>query len=202
MNSRERSDQGAMVKKCLAGFFVVLSGLMLCSTSWAGRSYITDEFRVSLRRGPSEEHKILRFIPSGLPVETYETQEGWTRVRVTEGDDDIRDGWVLTRYLLNRLPWEAQAKSLAEENARLKEELARIDQTWADKIAKEQSLTKELKKNYETAQENVNRLSEENEILTTSRRSKWFTAGSLVLFSGLLVGRLIGKEPKRRRLSF
>lgn len=170
--------------------------------TWASRAYVTDSFRISLRRGPTIENKILRFIPSGLPVEIHETLNGWSRVRLLEDDDGILEGWVLSRYLVKRLPWADQARTLKEENARLKEKLAVIDKKWEEKIHREQGLTERLKSNYEAARKTAQKLSEENEILRSSKRNKWFTTGGLVLFSGLVVGLLVGKQPRRRRLSF
>ena len=58
------------------GFIVYTAlGLLLAQTSWAGKAYVTDSFRISLRRGPTIENKILRFVSSGLPVEVLESQE-------------------------------------------------------------------------------------------------------------------------------
>ena len=184
---------------------VVLAALGLClisQTSWASRAFVTDNFRISLRRGPTIENKILRFIPSGLPVEVEETQDGWSRVHVLEGEDGILEGWVLSRYLINRLPWEDQTKPLQEENAQLKEKLATIDEKWEDKIRREQGLSQTLKADYESAREIALKLTEENEMLKSSKRHKWFTTGGLVLLSGLVVGLFIGKQPRKRRLSF
>jgi SH3 domain protein len=180
----------------------ILCFMVPCSQSWAAKAYVTDSFRISLRRGPSIENKILRFIPSGLPVKINETQDGWSHIRLLEAEDGILEGWVLSRYLVKRLPWEVQANRFKEESGRLKEKLARIDDKWASTIKDERNYTQELKKKYEVAQREVQRLSEENEILKSSQRNKWFTTGGLVLLSGLLVGLLVGKPPKRRRLSF
>jgi SH3 domain protein len=185
--------------------FFVLAALgfsLIAQTSWASRAFVTDNFRISLRRGPSIENKILRFVPSGLPVEILETQDGWSRVKILEGEDAILEGWVLSRYLVNRLPWENQAKNLQEQNAELKEKLATLDQRWENKIRREQSLSQELKKEFELAREKAQTLAEENDILKSAKRQKWFTTGGLVLFSGLVVGLLVGKQPRRRRLSF
>ncbi|MCK4728329.1 MAG: hypothetical protein KAT27_05355, partial [Desulfobacterales bacterium] len=60
---------------------------LMVQTSWADKAYVTDWFRISLRRGPSIENKILKFLPSGLPVEVLESQEGWNRVRLLEGEE-------------------------------------------------------------------------------------------------------------------
>ena len=184
-------------------FFLVTLGIScIAQSSWASKAFVTDSFRISLRRGPSIENKILRFIPSGLPVKIYETQEGWSRVRILEEKEGVLEGWVLSRYLVRRLPWQDQAAVLKKENALLKEKLATINQKWEEKIRTQQGSTEELKKNYEIVRKTANELTQENEILKSSKRNKWFTAGGLVLFSGLVVGMFLGKQPRRRRLSF
>jgi len=109
--------------------FIIPAILGIClmgQTSWAERAYVTDSFRISLRRGPSIENKILKFLPSGLPVEISESQDGWSRVQLSENGRTYMQGWVLSRYLVTRLPWKVQAESLKKENARLKEKLTRI----------------------------------------------------------------------------
>lgn len=181
---------------------VTLGLSLIAQSSWASKAFVTDSFRISLRRGPSIENKILRFIPSGLPLEVYETQEGWSRVRILKEDEGVLDGWVLSRYLVRRLPWEDQAAVLKEENARLKEKLATINEKWEAKIRNELGSSEQLKKSYEIARKTASELTEENEILKSSKRNKWFTAGGLVLFSGLVVGMFLGKQPRKRRLSF
>lgn len=170
--------------------------LGLCSmvqTSWANKAYVTDWFRISLRRGPSIENKILKFLPSGLPVEVLESQEGWNRVRLLEDENGL-EGWVLSRYLVTRLPWEIQASSLREENARLKEKIANIDMEWAEKVRRELGSTGQLKEDYEATLKTVQMLTKENENLRSSRRTKWFVAGALVLVCGLMIGLVMGKR--------
>jgi SH3 domain protein len=198
-----RRDLGTMTKLLRIIVLATLGLSVMAQASWASKAYVTDSFRISLRRGPSIENKILRFVPSGLPVEVVqETQDGWSRVRLLEAEDGILEGWVLNRYLVKRLPWEDQAKSLMEENARLKKSLATVDQKWGEKVRREQGLSQELKEDFEEVTNRAQRLTEENELLRSSKRKKWFTTGGLVLLSGLVVGLLLGKPPKRRRLSY
>jgi len=187
---------------CILIIPVTLGLFLLCQTSWAAKAYITDSFRISLRRGPSIENKILRFVPSGLPVEIYESQDGWSRVRLLEGEQGILEGWALSRYLINRMPWEDQARSLRDENARLKEKLARIDQEWEEKVSREHGQGKQLKTEYEIARKNAQRLAEENEVLKSSKRNKWFATGALVLLSGWVIGLMAGKNQRKRNLSY
>lgn len=180
----------------------VLGIALVPRASLASKAYVTDSFRISLRRGPSIENKILRFIPSGLPVEINENRDGWSRVRLLEAQDGILEGWVLSRYLIKRLPWEEQAKALKQQNAALKEQLATIDRRWEEKIRQERAQALQLRSDYERIKKTADQLSEENDILRSSKRKKWFTAGGLVLFSGLIAGLIVGKPPRRRRLSF
>ena len=173
---------------------MILGLCLMVQTSWAMKAYVTDWFRISLRRGPSIENKILKFVPSGLPVEVLESQDGWNRVRLMEGDQGALEGWVLSRYLVTRLPWEHQASSLREENAWLKEKIARIDKEWAEKVRRELGSASQLKEDYEATLKTVQTLTKENQSLMSSRRKKWFVTGALVLVCGLMIGLVVGKR--------
>lgn len=174
--------------------FIVPAILGIClmgQTSWAAKAYVTDSFRISLRRGPSIENKILKFLPSGLPVEISESQEGWSRVQLSKNGRTYMQGWVLSRYLVTRLPWKIQAESLKKETAQLKEKLTRIKKDHEDADHQQQQLI-----------ETVQTLTRENKSLKSSKRSKWLSMGALVLFSGLLIGVVLGGQRKRRGSSY
>jgi SH3 domain protein len=53
----------------------------------------------------------------------------------------------------------------------------------------------------ETAQADVQRLTEELGKLRYSQRNRWFLTGALVLLVGLMIGLVIGRQQKRRRSS-
>lgn len=167
---------------------------LMVQTSWAEKAYVTDWFRISLRRGPGIENKILKFLPSGLPVDVLESQDGWNRVRLLEGEQPALEGWIMSRYLVTRLPWEHQARSLREENARLKEKIARINEEWAEKVRRELGSTGQLKENYEATLKTVQTLTKENESLRSSRMKKWFVTGALVLLCGVMIGLVVRKR--------
>jgi SH3 domain protein len=90
---------------------------------WAQNSYVTDILRITLRTGPSIDNKIITMLSSGQAVEVLETSGEWSRVQIKEGDEIAQEGWVLSRFLMTRLPWEVRANALIEENNRLKEKL-------------------------------------------------------------------------------
>jgi SH3 domain protein len=111
------------------------------------------------------------------------------------------EGWVLSRYLITRQPWEIQARSLKRENAQLKTKLARIEREWEETLKQKVGDYLKLRTGYETAQETVQTLTEENETLRSSHRNKWFAMGALVLLCGLMIGLVTGRQQKKRRSS-
>jgi SH3 domain protein len=147
-----------MKKLILIFCFLGLSILFFQQNCWAARAYITDTFEeFTLRAGPGNEYRIISLISSGQAVDVIESQNDWSRVRMPGGD---REGWVVTRYLINRLPWSLQASSLRDENASLK---AKLDQTEsafneaqrqrgeiAAELQKTSKLLEETKSSYET----------------------------------------------------
>jgi SH3 domain protein len=178
---------------------IALGLSIIAQASWAAKAYVTDSFRISLRRGPSIENKILKFLPSGMPVEALESQEGWSRVEPLEPRQRSIKGWVVSRYLITRLPWETQAGSLEQENIQLKEKLARIEEEREETLKRKVADYLELKAADEIDQETVQTLTRENESLRSSQRNKWFAMGALVLLCGLMIGLVIGGKEKKRR---
>lgn len=174
---------------------------LIAQMSWATKAYVTDSFRISLRRGPSLENKILKFISSGRPVEILESRDGWSYVYLIEPEQSGLKGWVLSRYLINRLPWEEEAKSLRSAKDQLKEKLNRVNKDWEKALKKETAGFSKLKAAYAIAQDTVLALTEENKGLRSSQKNRWFAIGALVLLCGLMIGLLIGRQQKKHRSS-
>ena len=213
--------------KRLSVIISVIVIVSFCPVSWAYKAYVTDSFRISLRRGPSIENKILKFISSGQPVEVEETDNGWSKIEIMDDEKNtLLSGWVLNRYLITRAPWEEQVKQLKEQNNRLMNGLADLEKKLQETSSvrgllseelrknsasmevlrnKYESLVKDasnylkLKKEHEAAKKLVNRLSSENKAMRSSHSRRWFAVGALVLLCGLLIGILMGKREKRHR---
>lgn len=201
---------------------------LMVQASWATNVFVTDSFRISLRAGPSIENKILKFLPSGTKLEVLETGESWSRVRLLEPEGTDVGGWVLSRYLITRQPWEHQAKYLMDENAKLKERLGILEKENNEMSQRDRKLDNELEK-YTTAfhksqyehsvlkkeagdylkikaahgslKKRVDMLARENEVLKSAQMNKWFATGALVLLCGLMIGLVIGRQQKKRRSS-
>ena len=170
-------------------------------TSWAAKGYVTDSFRISLRRGPSTENKILKFLPSGYPVEILKTEEGWSLVSSLADDPENIKGWVLSRYLIIRPPWENQAKLLLQENAVLKKKLARLEDKRDGALKRETDKYVKLEAIHASSQKTMQMLTKENENLRFSQKNRWFLSGGLVLLCGLISGMIVGRQQKKQRLS-
>jgi SH3 domain protein len=125
--------------------FLCAGLFFLAPVARAERVYVTDSFDITFRRGPSVEHKVLRTLKSGQPVILLETNQGWSRVRLAGQSDEETEGWVLSRYLMQRVPWENQAQRLKHENARLSEELNQIRGKWNDLSLRDEAVSSELK---------------------------------------------------------
>ena len=122
--------------------------------SWAQRAYVSDFMRVTFRTGPSMENKIITMLGSGQAVEILETSGEWSRVQILEQGETTIEGWVLTRFLMSRLPWEVRAKALTEENGRLKEKLTSVETELKETTRLSRELAEKLK-NTSSAQQKL-----------------------------------------------
>jgi len=86
--------------KSISGILAIGLLILLPASQVAAQSmWVSDEFEVMLRTGPSTNNAIERMLPSGTALEVLERDDetGYTRIRTAAGTE----GWVLTRYLMN-----------------------------------------------------------------------------------------------------
>jgi SH3 domain protein len=127
---------------------------LLTGHAMAETNYISDQLEVTLRSGKSTSHSIIRMLRSGTPVEVLDQDKdsGYTLVRA-QG----KEGWVLTRYLMNR---PVARDQLAEAQKKLAElELENRKMTTAM-----QALTQEkgsIEKDRSSMEENYRKTSQE-----------------------------------------
>jgi len=92
------------------------------------------------------------------------------------------------------------ARKLKENTEALEDVRAEYDslkRRAADYLKLEAAYEANLSK-LETAEADVNRLAEEVKQLRSSKRNRWFLTGALVLFSGLIIGLVLGRQRRRR----
>lgn len=93
---------------------LVLLGLgLFCSISAAQSVWVSDQFEVMLRTGPSATNAIQRMLNSGTALEVLEqdADAGYSRVRTRAGTE----GWVLTRYLMQEPSAREQLATLSSQ---------------------------------------------------------------------------------------
>lgn len=215
-----------ILKRHIISLFLLFLLPLASQSASAATAYITDTFRISLRRGPTIENKILKFLPSGMPVETMESENGWTKITVNGSTEDSITGWVLTRYLIQRHPWKDQTVFYKESNKELVSELETLKKevlesknrniladkeigslkTALEKTQSDYAVLKNDSSNYfkikaahMSALEQIESLKQSNTKLQESGRNLWMATGGIILLSGLLIGFVMGRQQKRNR---
>ncbi len=92
---------------------IAACGLLAVAPARAESVWVSDQFEIMLRTGPSTGNAIKRMLGSGTQLEELETdaESGYSRVRTAGGTE----GWVLTRYLMGEPPAREQLRRLSSQ---------------------------------------------------------------------------------------
>ena len=198
--------------------------LLLAATSWAENIYVSENIRLTVRKEPGNDKKIVSILTSGDQVNVLQFGDEWTKIRLS----DDKEGWVLSRFLSTQVPSSVALKALEKKYAdlvaqsgmpqedvrRLKEEnekLAADLQTCSKQI---QSLNDSYQALKNDSQEVVKlradyddalaRVSDQGKKLeqmeaevgkaTFDQNFKWFLAGAGVLLAGFLIGSIARRK--------
>jgi SH3 domain protein len=209
----------------LVGLFV----LLFCAHVQAETMFVNDLMEITFRTGPGVDHKIVDMLKSGQTVETLQTDNDWTQVRLPSE----REGWVLTRFISVAPPSSLIVKGLKErnsvlmrqaaslleekskifdENARLVEQLSAAKRAFSEISQAHETLKKEsgeyfsLKQQYGKSVEELKKQMQQMDQLETAladlqlnHNIKWFLSGAGVLLFGILIG--FSAKRQRRRSS-
>ena len=128
-------------------FLFVLCSLLtaVADSAWSETRWVSDQFEVMLRTGPSTSNAIQLMVDSGTQLEVLErdAESGYSRVRTGGGTE----GWVLTRYLMS------------EPSAR--EQLSRLTSQLTNATSRGSSLNSQLtaiRGQYDTAERRIETL--------------------------------------------
>ena len=104
---------------CYIGAVFVL-GFLSLNVSHAQTRYVTDDFQVMLRTGPSIQNKIVKSMGSGTKVEVLrvDSGNGHSQVKTTQGEV----GYVLTRFLSDNPSARNRVRRLESQIEQLKSE--------------------------------------------------------------------------------
>ena len=92
---------------------LALSVLLTANLALAQSAWVSDEFEVTLRTGPSTSNAIQLMVSSGTELQVLEedSESGYSRVRTNGGTE----GWVLTRYLMDEPSAREQLETLTQQ---------------------------------------------------------------------------------------
>ena len=198
--------------------------LLLAATSWAENVYVSENIRLTVRKDPGNDKKIVGILMSGDQVSVLQHGDEWTKIRLS----DDKEGWVLSRFLSTQMPSSLALKILEkkyeevvaqsgmpqEDVRRLKEEneklstdrqncgrqLQSLNDSYQTLKMDSQEVVK-LRADYEVALSRVSELEKKLELLETEvgkamfdQYFKWFLAGAGVLLAGFLLGFIVRRK--------
>ena len=98
------------MKNYVSAAVLLIVSVLAVQDAWSESAWVSDEFEITLRSGPSTSNAIQLMIGSGTELEILETdaEAGYTRVRTAGGTE----GWVLSRYLMSEASAREQLQAL------------------------------------------------------------------------------------------
>jgi SH3 domain protein len=192
--------------------------LLLAVPSWAEPVYVSENIRLTVRKEPGNDKKIVSILTSGDLVNVIQYGDEWTKIRLS----DDKEGWVLSRFLSTQVPSSVALKVLEKKYADLvaqsgipQEDSRRLKEEYEKLAADHQNCSKQfqsLNASYQTlkndSQDVVKLRAEYEDVLvkfseqgkkleileaevgkaTFDQNFKWFLAGGGVLLVGFFIG--------------
>ena len=121
--------------------------LLLAATSWAENVYVSENIRLTVRKEPGNDKKIVSILVSGDQVNVLQFGDEWTKIRLA----DDKEGWVLSRFLSSQMPSSVALKVLEKKYADLvaqtgtpQEDFRRLKEENEKLAAEQQNCSKQL----------------------------------------------------------
>jgi len=209
--------------------FLVIIYILTATPAFAGKMYITDSFTVTLRTGPSSQHKIISILKSNNVVEVLGKEGDYSKVQLKNG----KDGYILSRFLTSDIPKPIIIRRLQRQTVTLKKEINDLSKSKShlgkltsglksslssseNELAKlkgdygklksgsaEYIKVKEVKDKLEIRNKDLEsktkELLEENRLLKKEKEALWFASGAGVLILGWILGLVMGRIQTRRK---
>ncbi len=190
--------------------------------------YVTDDFKITMRTGPSLENKVIGMLASGMPLEVLEELPEWLQIRTPEG----KQGWVLKHYTMQRLPNKEALRQLQDRFDTLQDKLQKSEQKTArleqektelqSRLQKVQQELKNLEQKHQTLLEDsgniknikqelrytqtaldlnrdqLSRFRAENQELRSQQELRWFLAGAGTIALAALTGFILGRINRKK----
>jgi SH3 domain protein len=133
--------------------FFLLATYVHAPPAAAETRYVVDELIITLRIGKSTDHKILKSLTTGTPLEVLDdADETYTKVRTTDGIE----GYVLRQYISADIPKKQRIKELETLTGTLQKKIGDLQEA-------KNSLEIQLKTIREDYQQNLSNISAKSE---------------------------------------
>lgn len=97
--------------------------VLLLAISSAQAAHITDKLLVGLYSKPDASAQPTKVLPSGTPLEVLEQKDGFSRVRLGDGNE----GWVKSVYISKEKPARAMLLELQAKSSKLQKQLQKAE---------------------------------------------------------------------------
>ncbi|MCP3875716.1 MAG: TIGR04211 family SH3 domain-containing protein [Desulfobacteraceae bacterium] len=108
--------------QCLWVIFLWLT--IFAITSFAEDIYVTGVTNITMRTGPGVEHKIVAMLISGTKLKIVQYENDWSQVKTNKG----KSGWVLSRFLTQKVPAALVVEKLKNDNLDLMSKLEALEE--------------------------------------------------------------------------
>ncbi|MEH6627692.1 MAG: TIGR04211 family SH3 domain-containing protein [Motiliproteus sp.] len=196
----------------MRNLFILALCFVYSAAAYTAEPYhVTDELKVFIHRGPSNQFKIKARLNAGTPVTLLARDKatGYVQVRTDKGTT----GWMEKRYLkagvsiAERLP--AAEASLKSSQQKQVEQATQIKNISAELNRVKKKSSTEMSKINETRAKTTAQVAQlENEIvrmqaeidgMDDTNMMGWFLRGGALAIVGVIIGLIIPNLPKRRR---
>jgi SH3 domain protein len=125
-----------MKNLCIIGMCLVL----FSSPVLAENKYVSDTMKIMMRTGPGINQKIISMLSIGKKIEVIEPGDEWSLVRLDNGTK----GWVLSRFLTDKLPSDIELNLLKSKYEALRTSASEMKEKNSLLKAENEKLTKEF----------------------------------------------------------
>jgi len=102
---------------------LIIVSTVLVLRAEADTRYVVDELVITLRQGKSTQHKIIKTLKTGTPMEVLEEGAKYLKVRTSDGTE----GYVLRQYISSQPPKTIRIKELELENRALQNRMGELE---------------------------------------------------------------------------